>query len=73
MKLIYLKETLYFWLVKDDVVLVEGGHIQIAEFIKKYDIMCIKDFTYAIKIMDFEGHGVAHFGILGGFLYTDVA
>lgn len=73
MQLIYSKSKLHFWLVKQGVVLVQGGHIQIANYIKENDLMDVSEFKYAVEQMDQNGHCMSQFGVLGGFLYTEAA
>ena len=71
MKLLYASDTMYFWLIKDGKILVEGGHIQIANFIVENDIIDFKEFMYAWEVLEQNDHEVAQFGILGGFMYTE--
>lgn len=71
MKLLYASDTMYFWLIKDGKILVEGGHIQIANFITKNDLMDVEEFIFAWEQLEKNDHEVAQIGVLGGFLYTE--
>lgn len=73
MKLIYAKDTMHLWLIKNGVCLVHGGIIQIANYVEEHDLMDFEDLIFAMQELNKNNHTVANFGITGGFIFSQAA